>query len=367
MEGKARYYLENKEGKPIEPVLKFLKFKDNMGYARNTLRNYTHHLKLYFEYLENEEKGYEVVNIDDLARFVSWLQNPWQNQGVIFFPGMGKRKPQTVNKVVDTVVKFYEYLLRHEEYEGRLPEVLAKFIKTSSHNHKGLLYGIARSNGISTHELRLREPQKQLRTVAKENVGELLRACHNDRDTFLLYLLFETGIRIGEALSLWIEDFDPAAQTLSIKDRGELENQAEIKTVTSPRTLNMSRELLDAFMEYVMTYHTEEVTTNHVFIKLYGKNATKPMDYVDVDNLFRRLREATRINVTPHMFRHTSLSLLHQSGWEAELLRIRAGHKNIYTTINTYVHPTEEELTEAWEKTSSVFTEVTTLEVTNNE
>ena len=76
------------------------------------------------------------------------------------------------------------------------------------------------------------------------------------------------------------------------------------------------------------------------------------MDYRDVDNVFRVLRRKTGIHITPHMFRHTSLSLLHSAGWEPELLKERAGHKNIYTTLNTYVHPSEEEVTEAFRKAS---------------
>jgi integrase/recombinase XerD len=76
------------------------------------------------------------------------------------------------------------------------------------------------------------------------------------------------------------------------------------------------------------------------------------MDYRDVDNLFRTLRKKTDIRVTPHMFRHTSLSLLYSAGWEPEMLRQRAGHKNIYTTLDTYVHPSEEEVAEAFRKAS---------------
>lgn len=159
----------------------------------------------------------------------------------------------------------------------------------------------------------------------------MLRAWGNLRDYFLLYLLFETGIRIGEALSLWLEDFDSSGNAIFLKDRGELENQAEIKTVSSPRRLDTTQELMDIFTEYVCTFHTEEVQTNHIFIKLRGSDAGKAMDYTDVDNLFRTLRKKTDIDVTPHMFRHTSLSLLHSAGWEPELLRVRAGHKNIYT------------------------------------
>lgn len=52
--GKQRYILLNNEGDPVEPVLKYLKFKDNTGAARNTLRTYCYHLKLFFEYLEQE-------------------------------------------------------------------------------------------------------------------------------------------------------------------------------------------------------------------------------------------------------------------------------------------------------------------------
>ncbi|MEQ3314784.1 hypothetical protein [Enterocloster clostridioformis] len=41
------------------------------------------------------------------------------------------------------------------------------------------------------------------------------------------------------------------------------------------------------------------------------------------------------------------LSLLNSAGWDPELLRIRARHKNIYTTLNTYVHPSYEEKAES--------------------
>lgn len=54
-EGKERYYLADSNGLPIESVLKFIRFKDNANYSRNTLRMYCQHLKLYFEYFEQQE------------------------------------------------------------------------------------------------------------------------------------------------------------------------------------------------------------------------------------------------------------------------------------------------------------------------
>ncbi|URZ05520.1 hypothetical protein CLROS_008460 [Clostridium felsineum] len=138
---------------------------------------------------------------------------------------------------------------------------------------------------------------------------------------------------------------------IDLKDRSELENNAEIKTVLSPRRIDISQNLADMFMEYISEYHTEKVETNHVFIKISGDNQYKPMNYIDVDNLFRTLKKKTGIYVTPHMFRHTSLTILRMANWQPELLRIRAGHKNIYTTLNTYIHPSDKEITEKFNKT----------------
>lgn len=78
-EGKERYYLADSDGVPIESVLKFIKFKDNTNYSRNTLRMYCQHLKLCFEYLEQREINFQDVTIDDLALFVNLLQNPCES------------------------------------------------------------------------------------------------------------------------------------------------------------------------------------------------------------------------------------------------------------------------------------------------
>jgi len=352
-EGKERYFLADDDGLPIEPVLKFIRFKDNTNFARNTLRMYCQHLKLYFEYLQQRELDFQEVTIDDLALFINWLQNPYKSVKVISVNQVDEaRNSRTVNIVVNTVLAFYDYILRHEEYSNNVSDRLKKFVSTPSRNFKGFLYGIAyEQKKVASNILKLKVPKSKPKTLSKDEIGMLVRACNNLRDKFLLLLLYETGMRIGEALSLWIEDFDISDMILDIQDRGQLENNAEIKTVSSPRRIDISQNSADMFMEYIAEYHTEEVETNHIFIKISGENKYKAMDYVDVDNLFRTLKKKTDIYVTPHMFRHSSLTLLRMAGWQPELLRIRAGHKNIYTTLNTYIHPSEEEITEEFNKT----------------
>ncbi|MCD8015866.1 MAG: tyrosine-type recombinase/integrase [Lachnospiraceae bacterium] len=352
LEGKIRYYLNDDEGNPIQPVVKYLRFKDNSGYARNTLRLQCFHLKHYFTYLKESGKAYEDATIDDLAGFLAWLKNPDILKKVVQIRFEPDHQPQTINAVIDTVVSFYDYLLRHEGMENRLSEMLVKFVRDPGRNYRSFLHGIAENRMVKSHILKLPVPQMKIRTISKEDAVILLNACTNMRDYLLLYLLFETGIRIGEALSLWLEDFDMGGLTVTLHDRGELENLAEIKTVSSPRKLDCTQELMDLFSSYVCEYHTAEIQTNHVFLKLRGDRAGEAMGYVDVDNLFRTLRKKTDIHVTPHMFRHTSLSLLYSAGWSPEMLKERAGHKNIYTTLDTYVHPSDEDVAEAFHKAS---------------
>ena len=351
-DGKTRYYLNDDEGTPVQPVMNYLRFKDNTGAARNTLRLQCFHLKHYFTYLKEAGKSYEQATIDDLAGFLAWLKNPDILKKVVTLRFTPDHQPQTINAIIDTVVAFYDYLLRHEGMENRLSEMLVKFVRDPGRNYRSFLHGIAENRMVKSHILKLPVPKMKICTISREDAVTLLDACTNMRDYLLLYLLFETGMRIGEALSLWLEDFDMTGLTITLHDRGELENLAEIKTVSSPRKLDCTQELMDLFSGYVCEYHFSDVRTNHVFLKLRGGNAGKAMDYVDVDNLFRMLRKKTGISVTPHTFRHTSLSLLYSAGWEPEMLRQRAGHKNIYTTLGTYVHPSDEEIAEAFHKVS---------------
>lgn len=354
-DGKERYFVADDLGLPIKPILKFIRFKDNTNYARNTLRMYCQHLKLYFEYLQQRNLDFQDITIDDLALFVNWLQNPYESLKVIPSTHIeSARSPRTINIVINTVLAFYDYILRREEHSNNISDRLKKFVSTPSRNFKGFLYGIAHEQKkITSNILKLKVPKSKPKTLSKDEITKLIIACTNLRDKFLLSLLYETGMRIGEALSLWIEDIDISDMVIDLKDRGQLENNAEIKTVSSPRRIDISQNLADMFMEYIADYHTEDVETNHIFIKISGDNKYKAMSYIDVDNLFRTLKKKTDIYVTPHMFRHSSLTLLRMAGWQPELLRIRAGHKNIYTTMNTYIHPSNEEITEEFNRTQS--------------
>jgi hypothetical protein len=146
-DGRTRYYLAGEDGLPVEPVMKFLKFRDAAGYARNTLKGECIHLMHYFEFLEERGTQYEKVTIDDLARFVGWLKNPDIEKKIVTFREKPAHAAETINKHVDTVIAFYDYLMRHEGLENRLSEKLVVFIKNPSPAYRSFLYGITCAAG----------------------------------------------------------------------------------------------------------------------------------------------------------------------------------------------------------------------------
>ncbi|MDC3416222.1 tyrosine-type recombinase/integrase [Aquibacillus salsiterrae] len=349
---KKRYLLVDQNGEFVKPVVKFLKYKDNTGSARNTLRSYSYALKLFFEFLEQKKADYRDIGIDDMAEFIRWLQNPYRDVKVTSISPIDtkKRKARTINIYLDKVYAFYDYLMRHEDHALDLSDRLKRQILASRSNFKGFLHHTLNNKTKSYKILRLKEPKEKLKVMTAEQVQILVYACQNIRDKFLLALLYETGMRIGEALSLHLSDVLPAAKKVTICDRGELINEAEIKTVCSPRTLDISSELANLYRAYILDSHTDEVDTNFVFIKLMGKQKGFPLDYQAVQALFTRLKFKTGIDATPHMLRHTNITELWKTGeMRPETLQKRAGHAHVQTTIQMYVHPSDEDIRKDWE------------------
>ena len=113
-----------------------------------------------------------------------------------------------------------------------------------------------------------------MKTLTNEQVQEIYNAATNIRDKFLIQLLYETGFRIGEALSLNIEDivFDLRdGHKIQLVDRGDLPNGVGIKS--GERVIDISQDLMNAFDDYAFEILDElEVDSNFLFVKISGEN-----------------------------------------------------------------------------------------------
>jgi len=354
-DGQRRYVVMDEDGRLVEPIVRYLKYLDCVGSARQTLRSYAYSLKHYWEYLSQQQLDWQQVTLDDLSRFVLWLKLPSGLLKVLpARPVPQARSNRTINHTLTVVRSFYDYHWRLEEAVTNVKGTTTTFLPARARRYKSFLHHLTKGSPVEKNLLKQQEARRlRPKTITKEQVQQLLDACGNERDRLLVRLLYESAIRVGEALALWVQDVDVAENKLHICDRGPLENGAEIKTIHAPRAVDVSTDLINEIVSYVGIVHTAEVETNHLFIKRQGTHAGQALSYADVDSLFRRLRSRTGIAVTPHMLRHTMLTTLAEQGWAPELLQERAGHASFQQTYQTYVHPSQEALRTAWEKTQA--------------
>ena len=354
-----RFLLVDDSGLPIIPVAKYLKYIDNSEKSFNTQKTYCYSLKLYFEYLQEINVDYRNVNINILSDFVGWLRNPYENNKVVNLkPTKAKRTEKTINLTITVVTNFYDYLYRTEEIDNNMFDKLMKQVFTGGHKHyKDFLYHVNKDKPTSKNILKIKEPRRKIKTLTKEEIQKVYYATTNIRDEFLIKLLYETGIRIGEALSLFIEDiiFDHnKGHRIKLVDRGELSNGAMLKT--GEREIHISQELIDLFDDYAYDVLDElEIDTNFVFVKLRGENKGQPLEYPDVSDLFKRLKKKTGIDVHAHLLRHTHATIYYQTTKDIKQVQERLGHSQIQTTMNMYLHPSDEDIRANWELAQSSF------------
>ena len=356
---KRRYLLVYDNGLPIIPVAKYLKYIDNSEKSFNTQKTYCYSLKLYFEYLEQIDIDYKNVNINILSDFVGWLRNPYESDKVVNIkPTKAKRTEKTVNLIITVVTNFYDYLYRTEEIDSDMVDKLMKQVFTGGNRHyKDFLYHVNKDKPLSKNILKIKEPRRKVKILTKEEMQKVYNATTNIRDEFLIKLLFETGLRIGEALSLFIEDiiFDHnKGHRIKLVDRGELPNGAMLKT--GEREIHISQELIDLFDDYAYDILDElEIDTNFIFVKLRGANKGKPLEYQDVNDLFKRLKKKTGIMFMHHLLRHTHATIYYQTTKDIKQVQERLGHLQIQTTMNMYLHPSDEDIRANWEIAQSSF------------
>ncbi|WP_434290004.1 tyrosine-type recombinase/integrase [Clostridium botulinum] len=348
-----RYLLVDDKRLPIIPVARYLKYIDNREKSFNTQKTYCYSLKLYFEFLQEIDVDYRNVNINILSDFVGWLRNPYESNKVVNLkPTKAKRTEKTVNLTITVVTNFYDYLYRTEEINNDMVDKLMKQVFTGGHTHyKDFFHHVNKGKPSSKNILKIKEPRRKIKVLTKEEMQEVYNATTNIRDEFLIKLLFETGLRIGEALSLFIEDiiFDHnKGHRIKLVDRGELPNGARLKT--GEREIHISQELIDLFDDYAYDVLDElEIDTNFVFIKLRGENKGQPLEYQDVSDLFKRLKKKTEIDVHAHLLRHTHATIYYQTTKNIKQVQERLGHSQIQTTMNMYLHLSDEDIRASWE------------------
>jgi integrase/recombinase XerD len=189
--GQQRWLVIGPDYLPVESICAFLIYLENIGKSPNTCRAYAHHLKLYWEYLAERDRAWTTVGLQELAEFVGWLRMP-------VVAGAPARADNTVNVIVAAVTSFYNFHWRNEQVKD-IP--LYRYLSAPQRQYKPFLHHASKGKPALAHLLKRKSRRTQPHVLSREQVAQALAACNNVRDRLLVSLLYETGMRIGAALS----------------------------------------------------------------------------------------------------------------------------------------------------------------------
>ncbi len=328
---------------PIQPIQQFLSYLKSVEKSPNTIRSYAYHLKLYWEYLRDTNKDWTVIKESDIADFVAWLRSPQPNVTAVY-EQEAKRTEATVNLIITSVAMLYDYQERLGAIAG-IPLYTSRM--QPGRKYKPFLHHISKSKPIRTKLIKLKEPRRFPKILSEEQVQELIAACHRLRDKFLITLIYESGIRIGQALGMRHCDIQSWDNLIWIVPRDNNANGARAKT-NDKYCVHVSQELMAIYSEYLLE-EFNDTDSDYVFVNLWEGKLGQAMTYGTVAQLFVRLSEKTGIYARPHMLRHTHATQLIREGWDAAHVQKRLGHKQVQTVLNTYTHLSQEDMKQAYQ------------------
>jgi integrase/recombinase XerD len=318
---------------PVEPAEAYLAHLVAIERSPNTVRAYASSLKLFFEYLESREIAFDAVQLDDIGRFVSALRAP--AEGVIVIDAsLSRRAESTVNRHLAAVFGLYHFHARHGV---KVAEELIGWRSGGRGSYKPFLDQVGgRARRAPQRPVRLRVSRRLPKTLAIEEIAVLLDACDHLRDRFLLTLLAETGMRVGQALGLRHEDFVSREKTVRIVPRTDNANGARAKC-RDVAEIPVSTGLVRAYSEYLFAEYGD-LDSDYVFVNLFASPHSRPMRYSAVSGLVNRLRARTGIEFNLHMLRHSRATSMIRAGVPIEVVSKLLTHASVATTSRTYDH-----------------------------
>jgi integrase/recombinase XerD len=161
------------------------------------------------------------------------------------------------------------------------------------------------------------------RGIDREQAEAILATipAQRQRDRLLFRLLLETGLRIGEALHLYVEDLSLRVddEHLTVRGKG---GRSRTLLLDDPRLVRQLRAYL------------KQTGYRHGPLFRAEKNGRGgPLRYQSVQQLWARYCTQADIRCTLHQLRHTHASELLNGGVSLATIRKRLGHKHIQTTL----------------------------------
>ncbi len=264
--------------KYVEDYLLFLKTEKKLG--DNTINSYMLDLEDFFKTFNG---SIESCTKKDILTYISSINGLEVN---------------TVNRHISSLKSFFNYLVDES------------IIKVSPMEE------------VSS----LKSPKKLPKYLSISEVNKLLNIPLNSefdyRNKAMLELMYATGLRVSELVSIEYSNIDFENSIIRINGKGKKERIIPLGEVAS--------YYLKVYLSDYRSKLLKRNTYNQVFLNNHGKPITRQ----GFNYILENIRELTGIEkeITPHVLRHSFATHLLEGGADIRSIQEMLGHENISTT-----------------------------------
>ena len=153
------------------------------------------------------------------------------------------------------------------------------------------------------------------------------------RDAAMIELLYASGLRVSELISLLVRDVNLEASFVRVFGKGSKERVVPVGSY--------AREKIDFYLRYGRPYLLKGKTGDFLFVA----RENKPMTRQGFWKLLNRYADKAMIgkSISPHTLRHSFATHLLEGGADLRVVQIMLGHSDIATT-QIYTHITRDHL-----------------------
>ncbi len=172
----------------------------------------------------------------------------------------------------------------------------------------------------------IEEPHREPRPLDPAVVAKILQAIpdSNLRDRTLFTLLYETGIRVGEALGLFATDVDLSINDEKIRVLGKGQRERIVMLTAAPESIR----LLQCHLKQSHIASGPIFRGNH-----HHGTSPLPLEYSVAHYAWQKYCKIAGVQATIHQLRHSRASQLLQAGVPLTTICKQLGYRNIQSML----------------------------------
>jgi integrase/recombinase XerD len=284
----------------IDQFINYLKLE--RGLADNTIQAYSRDLSRFARFLEERDLSPLTVSRDQIIEYLSSLKR--------------SLSARSIARNISATRMFFRFLAS----EGHIRENPARLLETPRLSRK-------LPDVLSTDEVE--------RLLARPDPSTPA----GNRDRAMLELLYATGLRVSELISLTVLNVNLESGYIRTLGKGAKE-----------RLVPIGGKAIEAVRDYLLDGRSRMVRGANLptlFLNFRGRPLTRQGFWKIIKQYGKTA--GIKKEITPHTIRHSFASHLLEGGADLRAVQVMLGHEDISTT-QIYTHVTRERLREIHEK-----------------